>query len=753
MVGVDSGTTTEVIGSSGWSVAAPPTANQLRSPVLVGQADYTQTLLDRATQAILPEDFYELDTEGQALHEQALKSFSQMQANEDSLPILLEFCEAVESADVRPLLATLGKVQGAEQIVHVARGNYIRQADRLLIGAEEIINNGQAIIVNFGTEKTFHTLEEIEDGLSEIHQDMRYVQYLIEDSKSRNDEESVFTEVLTKLEKYMFDGKNLEMERGKTASTLIIRQESASGFANMLQREGIIPTGANIVDATHQQVQFSDGDVTTLDFPNASRGGLSGRIDMANEGDRETGNIFLAMGDIPKTVIIHVPSNDSFSSIKGDHYAYQYMFIDWFRLPYKDRPQIIMYTDGFQPPLYIKHSYQGFLFCSTPDELRNVMTLTSQLAQNQREELYNPANLELGQKDAYDNSDLREWENKTADTFQSLDHLVSRFQHRNDLYDENRTNRYSRLTTTDEKGNVSWNTPEEDSVTPTRHIKTILDLGMGEGRISGMLARLGYNVMGLDISSEQLARSRERIREEGEGLRGEKDHPGLSYHALLRLQELGRVPPPQLSDADVTSHFLPVQGSFFELQYVLNQALIEWHERYPDIDPYAFFGESPFNEYVFSEPRDMFGDVGFDAAMFNWHTFCEIGSPENQKNVLEQILNVMDRGGELILEIPDRKIEPYASALRAYHAAHPDEPYGTIRDQKPEGFQGLEGEDLYPPRYFPDINELILLLKSVGYEVDPQADVQTYLVTGKDEKTGQETMTLKEHFITARKSK
>lgn len=212
-------------------------------------------------------------------------------------------------------------------------------------------------------------------------------------------------------------------------------------------------------------------------------------------------------------------------------------------------------------------------------------------------------------------------------------------------------------------------------------------------------------------------------------------------------------PPPQLSDADTADHYLPVEGSFFNLQYALNQALIEWHDRYPDIDPYAFFNESPFNEYAFSDERDMFADVGFDAAMFNWHTFCEIGSPENQKNVLEQILNILDRGGELILEIPDRKIEPYASALRAYHTAHPAEQYGTIRDPKPADFQGLEGEDMYPPRYFPDINELILLLKSVGFEVDPAKDVQTYLITGNDQSTGQETLTLKEHFITARKSK
>lgn len=269
-----------------------------------------------------------------------------------------------------------------------------------------------------------------------------------------------------------------------------------------------------------------------------------------------------------------------------------------------------------------------------------------------------------------------------------------------------------------------------------------------------MLARAGYNVMGLDISRAQLARSRERMKEEGEGLRGEKEELGLSYHALMRLHEEGVVDAPISSDKDAKMKLLTVQGSFFELQDVLNQALVEWDNLYPDVDRDVFFDRNPWGEpFAFRNPKNMFLDSGFDEAMFNWHTFCEVGSPENQKRVLEQILNVILPGGELIIEIPDRNIEPYASALRAYYAAHPDEPYGTIRDPKPEGFQGLEGQDMYPPRYFPDINELTLLLKSVGFEIDPKTDIQSYMIERADPKTGEKSLTLKEHFITARKSK
>lgn len=157
---------------------------------------------------------------------------------------------------------------------------------------------------------------------------------------------------------------------------------------------------------------------------------------------------------------------------------------------------------------------------------------------------------------------------------------------------------------------------------------------------------------------------------------------------------------------------------------------------------YDFFQQSRWWKPRFTEKENVFMAMGFDAAMFNWHTFCEVGSKDKQKMVLEQVLNVLQRGGELIIEIPDRQMEPYASALKKYHREHPEEPYGTIRDPKPNFFKGLKGKDEYPPRYFSDINELILLLKSVGYEIDPKADVQTYMIG-----------TFKEYFITARKSK
>jgi SAM-dependent methyltransferase len=545
----------------------------------------------------------------------------------------------------------------------------------------------------------------------------------------------------------MFDGKNLERETANN-NVAVITKDGDDKFIELLRQQNILSPAESAVASDNK-----NNGILSEKFPeHATSRGLTSRIDLANSGDRETDNIFLEMGEIPKTVIVHVPDEDSFSSIKGDHYAYQYMFIDWFRLPFKDRPKVIMYTDRFKPPLYIKHSYQGFMFCSTPDELRNVMKLTDQMQKNLEEEIYNPSKLELGQKEAYNNSDLREWENKTADTYQSLKHLFNRINYRNNLHDDYYRNRYSSLFEKDQRGKLKWKVGADSEVTPMRQIRTILDLGGGEGREDIPLVLEGFKVLNLDLSSTQLDKTYNRVHEELEGLKGNLHNNELSYNALSQLQMEGVVGPISFStEREVNDNYLRVEGSFFDLQYELNKALVEWNDRFPETDPYDFFNTTRYKEEAFSDPRDMFADVGFDMAMFNWHTFCETGSPENQKNVLEQILNVIWPGGELVLEIPDRKFEPYASALKAYHEEHPDEPYGTIRDKKPDDFDMDNPDRYYPPRYFPDINELVLLLKSVGFEIG-EDDIQTYLIESTD-LDGKRTMTLKEHFITARKSK
>lgn len=515
----------------------------------------------------------------------------------------------------------------------------------------------------------------------------------------------------------------LEKEQMKTSRLLIIQDREYPQFIEELRKEGVVPTGEEIEDGNVLPVDYKKGSTATIYLPQGSRNGVLKKMELANAKDSDTHNFFRTFETPPETVIVHIPSRDS---LRTNEYAYRELWLDWFRLPPGNRPRIIAYTPGFSPMLFQRHDYQGFLFCSSSDELRDVLELSNALAQEQARRLYNPQVLTSAQMDAYDNSNLREWDNRTADTYQSLKLILQRFHLRNALY---------------LKGDL-----EEELFTPQRSISTILDIGTGERRIAQMLARLGLKVMGLDISRTQLERGRIRIKEEGEGLRGEKEHPGLSYQALLKLQREGILSrEPIWDDEETARNYLSVQGSFFDLHRVLNQALIEWDKRFPGINIRDFFNRYRYRNAAFSIKWDMFLDAGFDAAIVNWNTFCEFGSPENQKDILEQILNVLSIGGELMIEISDRTREPISSALQKYYAEHPDEPYGTIRDPKPPGFEGLQGEELYPPRYFPDINELLLLLKSLGYEVDPKSDVKKYLIED-------EGISTSEYFITARKA-
>jgi hypothetical protein len=87
--------------------------------------------------------------------------------------------------------------------------------------------------------------------------------------------------------------------------------------------------------------------------------------------------------------------------------------------------------------------------------------------------------------------------------------------------------------------------------------------------------------------------------------------------------------------------------------------------------------------------------------------------------------------------------------LTDYHKAHPNEPLGTIRDSTSTepGEATTQGNDEDTPRYFPDRNELVLLLQAVGFEPD---NVETYLITKQDD-AGDTHLQAKELFICARK--
>src|SRR3989338_2813530 len=359
--------------------------------------------------------------EANELHGKARVTFLEMLENPATETLSAQYCVTIEAADFQVALEPLLQIKGAEQLVWVAGGNYLRQADKLLIGAKDVLEKGKATLFLFGSARVFRTLTEIEQMLREIQQDMEQATFqIIEQVKDKPQDQQVSI-VLRQLEKYMFDERNLENEKQNKAKVLVIGDRNMPGLVQKLKEDQIFP----------EEWQLEAGDIKNLALQDSglsnSRGNLSMKIELANSGDWQTDNFFLTLDEIPETVILQVPSIESFSSIgretPGNHYYYQDLFIDWIRLPYKDRPRVIVYTEGFEPQLYIKHSYQGFLFCSTPDELRNVVLLSNQLAESKANEIYEPTALALKQQEAYDNSDLREWENKTADTYKSLRHV------------------------------------------------------------------------------------------------------------------------------------------------------------------------------------------------------------------------------------------------------------------------------------------------------------------------------------------
>lgn len=655
-----------------------------------------------------------------ALHLQATEAYQRLILQPELEPLCAQYSATLQAADFQEALQALESVKGADQIALVARSNFFRQIDRLLIGADEILKKGDAVVFNFGSAKALHSLEEITNALKEIQIDMDRVKARLTQHLSGDKKDDIVIDLLHLFEKYMFDGKNLERAQVKKATMLIIKDPQYPEIIKTLMKAQILQETEEIEDGDSEPIKFAKSNIASILLPtNRTARGVLSKMQLSLDGDRTSGNFFLSFGDIPQTIILHAPSQDSFIT---NMIAYEHLLIDYIRLPYKDRPRIIIYTDGFTPDLETRDNYQSFLFCNTEDDLRNTIILSNDLAQEQARQLYDPSELSSKQKDAYDNSDLREWENITADTYQSLQNILVRFK------------------AAEARGMAA---------------RTVLDLGTGEGRIAGMLARLGYKVIGMDISEKQLERAKERILQEGKGIRGEANFPGLSYHVIPRLEQEGLIKKEQiLNDEQTRLNYFRVQESFFGLAISLHHIFEDWinRDRFPNHNINDFFSVSQLKRApMYAEEKNLFSSgVGFDAAMFNWHTFCEVGSPENQRDVLVHILNVLNPGGELVIEIPDRNIEPYASALEKYSAEHPDEPYGTIRDPKPEGFQGLEGEGLYPPRYFPDVNELVLLLKSLGYEIDIKKDLQPYLI---EKQNGDTKLTLKEYFITARKSK
>lgn len=633
------------------------------------------------------------------------------------------------------------EIEGATLVWGAAEKNMYKQMQELDIAAAQVLKGKPATVSVFGAYKTFHTIDEVVGALERMRADFQIVAALPPgfDAFRKNG--------LSVLDKYLFDSRNLEAAKDTQVKTLILEdprdyEPYDPEYQKILESLGMESKHhRGLAARLVQEGIFAENEIQKPE-------GLDGRFDngtIAVEPLSLHGaalDVFDQDFGLPEMIVVNVSTE---KKIKEYHERYQALYRNYLTCKFQDRPAVVMYTDTFTPTLHDKWAYEGFLFCSTPDELRSMLCVAKELtALKQKPDDMQPEALAPLQQSQYDKStDLREWEHITADTYQSLAHLLERFQMRNSLYQEAQRRRSPKYIKQPD-GSYIPSADEKNSLIPQRPIKTILDIGTGEGRIAGMLARLGFNVVGMDISPEMLKKAKERIKAEGQGLRGEREDPTLSYPALQRLQKEGKLPQaPILDDAEAQAHFVTAKGSFFDLEYGLNK--FKTHMYNPE-----FFNDPGAEYREYGSLEDAAQDLVFDAATMNWHTLDEVGDSSNQQDVLIQIFNQLERGGELTVEVPDTMVDPYASAIKDYHDTHPDEPFGTHKDTY-TAEDGTQRE--YSPRYFPNRNELVVLLQSVGFEIDPQKDIQTYLITSKDPKTGKERLQVKELFITARKPK
>jgi len=645
----------------------------------------------------------------------------------------------------------LSDIEGAALVPEVAKANLDSLTQALDTAQKQIQKNGVATLFLFGKYKTFHDLDEVETIRAKIASDMGSISGL--------PVESVLEKGLPIIDKYLFDTKSPERIGAKKTRMLVIVENYESEIVRDLRERGIVPKterkttfsdrlqAEGLISLESRPVEYREDDPNPFESGNIA----SASLDYLN---RMKGDSFLHTGQVlPEVVIVELSGSYAFQK---NHEGLQQLFRDyWGNLKREERPVVILFTPDFEPPLYEKSSYGGFLFASNLDQLRITLPLAEDIADVRRSgSIEERAVLASRQEKQYDDSfDLRDWEHITADTYQSLAHILKAFTRREEAEGEI-DDVEEKVPTTEEEAYALMRKHQKKELEQYMHkakgkVRTVLDLGAGEGRIAIALARLGFNVVGLDISQEQLQRGEQRLREEGEGLRGERQNPKLSYNALRKLEDEGRLSQrPILDDEATRQHYVTLKGDFDTMLYDVNQLLVDWDQLHPDIDKYTFFNADPWNEYAFEDPRDMFAEVTFDVAMFNWHTFCEISSSDKQQDALRSAMRMLNPGGLFILEIPDRTVDPYASLIKEYHDSHPNSRYGTRQDTFEKDDKTSEE---FTPRYFPGRNEIVTQLQAAGFEIDPSEDVETYLITSDNQESGKKQLNAKELFIVAHK--
>lgn len=630
--------------------------------------------------------------------------------------ILYEDIEECARELVRFLRISLAEVGNVELFAPMLHANALKHARELVRAAEDIQKKGVAVFSYFGEFRSTTSILEIEDELEDTLSELSvYKKALAPTFKEFVDK------VLPVVDKYLFDGRNIEAAQTMPYSLCVLTDKSTS--IDLLNKKHVFDKPAE--------------DFLELSFdpenPSVQKEVFTGNEIVYLNADLVYYGVFDSEKKLPDIVVLQVPRSDDGTMVNR--------FIEYFNeeIPRDKRPHVIAYFEGRPTTLLRKQqgAENGWLVAGNPDELRNVIAMTKNimLSRKLKPEFFDPVILSESQKILYNNSELRDWEELTADTYQSMKHLLRLVK--------------------------QWRSEEVSGFYKARKPR-ILDCGTGEGRLGGMFARLGWKVIGVDIAKEQLQKIPERVAEETAGLRAaqegiprENSRP-LSYPALLKLIEEDNV---KISSKDgiiqdqilmdneaILDNYRAVEADFATLLVDLSRYI----KKMPNNDKNKFFD---INLFDYSYPSgDPLEDISFDFITFNWHTLCEAGSIDSIKDVLQQVWQVLDRGGYLVIEIPDRLVGPYAHSLLKYSKDNEDKPFGTIQDTTstdPGVSTVVDGQPKKnTPRYFPDRNELIILLKSIGFEVETP---ETYLITNEDPDTGKPVLQAKELFIKARR--
>ncbi len=573
----------------------------------------------------------------------------------------------------------------------------------------------------------------------------------LESTFRSNIEESIvncdvaISEVTTKLEMYATRIQGLELWTEQIVKALKKYSETLTQtLASVERKESVtIVIGDTYIKLTSPEqllMQLKELESTLINFLSLSNSAESFKEQGIKLLDKystpeasQVANVTLSIESIPnkeldvstfeldpnKTYTLSYTSQEDFSNHRQAADEIHKLLVSA-KLQNKPLPIIILHVEGGLPS-YERDYFDYFLHASTSQEIASCLLIAKELkyTEENKPDFMEGKALSDKQANLYNNSDLRVWEGKTASTTEAIRHKLKALS-------------------------GAW-VPDELTI-GDRHPRLVLDVGIGEARIDSIMVILGKKIVGIDLSEEQLKKVYSRLEEEiAKYEKGDPSSPlvELVNQRIIQKEQI-------ITDLTILkANLIPIKGNMLDLREDTFEGL---RQKQSDglVNANNLFGSGAKEDLSNAKfGKEFFFNNPFEMVSFDWHTFCDAGTQDNQRKVLREAFFLLCEGGLITIEIPDRTVGTYAKSLAAYHNEHPQEPYGTIRDETstaPGVANTVETSDS-TPRFFPGRREIANLLRATGF-VDVQID--TYLVTtpGVD---GMEQLEVKELVVSARK--